>query len=966
MINSGVNPWPAVRRHTTGVYGQSAGLILLAAILMGPAFWQGGIYAALDIMSVTLPWAETLGRKPFYNPLIVDPAVQYLPWRNFAYETLRAGQWPLWNPYIFSGHPTFGSINEQIFYLPNYLFAFMPAERSFGWLTLFHLSLTGIGARAFARLHVDDDSAACLAGVAAMLGGPLIVWLQYPALMSTIAWSGAIFYFAEMTLRTRRPIYAAFTGLMIGLQLLAGMSQYSLYVLALLALYAATRLISIAFRERIGLVPAMSLLLCSATIGISIGALAYLPALELQPQAHRGVLTLEELRQNALAVSDFILYVLPNTFGNPIRGDFVGKLNFIEATSYLGLLSLLLVPLSLLVGRRSAVAAGFLALSLVLIAIQLGNDSVIALLAKVPGFNLFVPNRVVGLLPFLLGVVGAVTWALLPARTNPHRILRSSIAFAAIAGVAAAIWFVGREQFTRPGPATHATSDIRLALIVLSISGAVILARIWLPRLSPVRWLGPLVLAADLVLFGGNLNTVVPTNPAAGPPPAPLHLVPTGPMAARTVGLQVEEYVLGPNLGMNWNIPTPDGYTSQYLVRYRNFVTHASPEKTIPWLRLFTNLTTFTQLRAPYLDLLGVRYVAGPADPLVSDTLRTGNDAKSEPIAGNKSIGVVFRARQNGLNRIDLYPNPGTGGAPSWVALHVKRDPATPDHVSYIRIDNPKMQPGEPLSFYFNPIPDSSGKQYYVYIDAPEARPDQAFTLDMTRADAPPGAVRLVDDRPADGTLRFTAFAVPMANWRKIETANRTTLYENPEALPRAYMVHRVQVLNEEAFYDALDDGSFDPQSMAAVETPPSAVFRVATTGAAPPRTPVDIVRSDPLSIDLRVAPRLGGLLVISNSWYDGWRAEANGQALPIVRVNGVFQGVYLAPGTHLVRLQFDPQSLRRGLAASLGGLTLAVVAIAIDFSRRKRRRRPKPPEKPPVTMHMNGHVNSIGSYERR
>ena len=139
MINSGVNPWPAVRRHTTGVYGQSAGLILLAAILMGPAFWQGGIYAALDIMSVTLPWAETLGRKPFYNPLIVDPAVQYLPWRNFAYETIRGGQWPLWNPYIFSGHPTFGSINEQIFYPPNFLVAFLPAERGFGWLTLFHL-----------------------------------------------------------------------------------------------------------------------------------------------------------------------------------------------------------------------------------------------------------------------------------------------------------------------------------------------------------------------------------------------------------------------------------------------------------------------------------------------------------------------------------------------------------------------------------------------------------------------------------------------------------------------------------------------------------------------------------------------------------------------------------------------------------------------------------------------------------
>ena len=673
MINSGVNPWPAVRRHTTGVYGQSAGLILLAAILMGPAFWQGGIYAALDIMSVTLPWAETLGRKPFYNPLIVDPAVQYLPWRNFAYETIRGGQWPLWNPYIFSGHPTFGSINEQIFYVPNYLFTFLPAERGFGWLTLFHLSLTGIGARAFARLHAHDDSAACLAGVTAMLAGPLIVWLQYPALMSTIAWFGAIFYCAEMTLRTRRPLFAACTGLAIGLHLLAGMSQYSLYVLALLALYAATRLIVIAVHQPSAAIPALGLLMGSATIGISIGALAYLPALELQPQAHRGVLNLDELRQNALSLSDFVLYVLPNTFGNPIRGDFVGKLNFIEATSYIGLLPLLLVPLCLFAGRRLAVAGGFLVIAAVLLAVQLGIDPAITTLASLPGFNLFVPNRVVGLLPFLLGIVGAISWAALPAQTPRQKLLRSAVAIIVTVGIAATIWFVARAQFSRPGPNAHAAYDIRLALIIVATSGLVLLARIWFARMSPVRWLGPLVLAADLILFGGNFNTVVPTNPAAGPPPAPLHLVPTGPMAPRTVGLQVEEYVFGPNLGMNWNIPSPDGYTSQYLVRYRNFVTHASPEKTIPWLRLFTNLTTFTQLRAPYLDLLGVRYVVGPADPLVSDTSRTGNDAKSEPIAGAKSVGAVFRARQNGLNRIDLYPNLNGGAPPPWVALRQAR-----------------------------------------------------------------------------------------------------------------------------------------------------------------------------------------------------------------------------------------------------------------------------------------------------
>ena len=135
-------------------------------------------------------------------------------------------------PYIFSGHPTFGSINEQVFYPPNALLAFLPAERSFGLLAFLHLTLAGVGARAFARLHVDDDAAATLAGVATMLSGPMVAWLQYPALMSTIAWAGAIFWALELTLRRRRVGYALLAGLAIGLCLLAGMTQYSLYMLA--------------------------------------------------------------------------------------------------------------------------------------------------------------------------------------------------------------------------------------------------------------------------------------------------------------------------------------------------------------------------------------------------------------------------------------------------------------------------------------------------------------------------------------------------------------------------------------------------------------------------------------------------------------------------------------------------------------------------------------------------------------
>jgi hypothetical protein len=911
---------------------QALGLALLALLLMGPDFYlRGGIYAALDIMSVSLPWAA-LNKAPWLNPLITDPATQYLPWRQFVYETLRAGQWPLWNPYIFSGHPTFGSINEQVFYLPNMLFAPWPAERGFGPLAFLHLALAGIGARAFARLHVDDDAAATLAGVAAMLGGPLIAWLQYPALSSTIAWAGAIFYFLELTLRRRRVVFALLCGISIGLCLLAGMTQYSLYLLIVVAAYALVRLAVL--RSLL----ALALAALAGVVGGGIGAVAYLPALELAPQAHRAQLTLELLRESALPLPYLAVYLLPNAYGSPTRGDYMGPFNYIEATSYLGLLPLLLVALLLVTRPRSATVWLFALIGVTLGLIQFGWTPLMRLVDALPPFNYFVLNRVVGLLPFLVGVVAAASYGALPADKPRVGWLRTSAIVVLAAALGAAVLWAGQGQLARSGPDRYARRDVAVALGLLGLGAAALVARVWLPRRGPVAWLAPAVLAADLLLFGAGYNPVVLTNPAAGPPPEPLTKLPTGPMAPRALGLQIERYVFGPNLGMLWDIPVADGYVSQYLVRYREFVIRAAPEKPVPWLKLFTNLTTFSQIRAPYVDLLGVKYVLTTPSPLVPDSLRPAAGARSESIFGQRTVGALFRPRQNGLNRIDVYPSLAGGRAPAWLALHLKRDPTTPDHMSYVRIDNPQIKDGEPLTFYFNPIPDSAGRQLYFYLDAPEASAEQAIALRLTE-EPYPGERRLVDDRPAPGALRFATYAVPLAGWREVAQANEVALYENPNALERAYVVHSVRQLEESAFYAALDDGSLDPRRTAAVHAAPPGQF--AELAAAPPseRTPAEVVVADALTVTLRVAPTRPGLLVVSNSFYDGWRATVDGASTPVERVDAVLQGVYLAPGQHEVRLRFEPRSVKLGLAAASAGLGLGVLALAAEALIRRRRR---------------------------
>jgi hypothetical protein len=40
------------------------------------------------------------------SPLEMDTSTYFLFWRQFGFEQLRAGNFPLWNPHVYSGVPT--------------------------------------------------------------------------------------------------------------------------------------------------------------------------------------------------------------------------------------------------------------------------------------------------------------------------------------------------------------------------------------------------------------------------------------------------------------------------------------------------------------------------------------------------------------------------------------------------------------------------------------------------------------------------------------------------------------------------------------------------------------------------------------------------------------------------------------------------------------------------------------------
>src|SRR4030095_13273969 len=169
------------------------------------------------------------------------------------------------------------------------------------------------------------------------------------------------------------------------------------------------------------------------------------------------------------------------------------------------------------------------------------------------------------------------------------------------------------------------------------------------------------------------------------------------------------------------------------------------------------------------------------------------------------------------------------------------------------------------------------------------------------------------------------------------------TIFGNPNALPRAFLVDEVRVLPDaHAVLRAMAERSFQPGAWAYSEAPIEGLERSPEAGSAadsaltpgPPGTAKVEIRNDE-EIHIQVDAQRSALLVHVNSWYPGWKAFVDGQIAPLHRVDHAFQGLVVEPGRHEVVFRYAPESFRWGAALSLAGL-LAIGAGSSIF-RQKR-----------------------------
>ena len=80
-----------------------------------------------------------------------DLSNMFLQWLRFAVTSLRKGQLPLWNPYLFSGIPFVANPQPALFYPPTWLALLLPVTTALGWIIVLHVWLAAVGMYAWMR-----------------------------------------------------------------------------------------------------------------------------------------------------------------------------------------------------------------------------------------------------------------------------------------------------------------------------------------------------------------------------------------------------------------------------------------------------------------------------------------------------------------------------------------------------------------------------------------------------------------------------------------------------------------------------------------------------------------------------------------------------------------------------------------------------------------------------------------------
>jgi hypothetical protein len=196
-------------------------------------------------------------------------------------------------------------------------------------------------------------------------------------------------------------------------------------------------------------------------------------------------------------------------------------------------------------------------------------------------------------------------------------------------------------------------------------------------------------------------------------------------------------------------------------------------------------------------------------------------------------------------------------------------------------------------------------------------------------SDPPPSALDLLQVGWEIGPQGATA----SPGFTAVERDGRWVLHRATPS-PRASVVDAWTVTDEAGALKAVTDPGFQPGAGAILEEDPG-IPAAAATGGSPGSASFEWLSPQSARIDVTASGN--GIVLVRDTFDEGWRATVDGDPAPVLRTDYFLQGVPVTAGTHTVVLTYRDPAIGIGLAVSAVALALLLGTAAVLASRRRK-----------------------------
>ena len=307
-------------------------LFILPLLLFGPVTLGSRTLLPLDNLFVGEPWAsfaDDLGVSRPHNALLSDLILENYVWKRFIVQSIQTRSIPLWDPYIFAGHPFLANGQHSALYPFSLLFYVIPLTKAYGWFTVVQFWLAGLFTYTFLRVLGANRVGSLIAGITYQLSGFFVASVVFTMIIAAAVWLPLMLTMIEIVIRKQEqkgpvaysPIpYILLGAFVLGIQVLAGHIEITYYVLLVSAFYALCRLIVLQRRQCVW-GPTLRMggwLLVMVLLGLGLGAIQFVPLYEVASRNFRvGSVTYADVASWALPARRIISFLIPDFFGNP-------------------------------------------------------------------------------------------------------------------------------------------------------------------------------------------------------------------------------------------------------------------------------------------------------------------------------------------------------------------------------------------------------------------------------------------------------------------------------------------------------------------------------------------------------------------------------------------------------------------------------------------------------------------------